>query len=460
MTALWTASSLAHALGLTQDSDWAVSGISTDSRTSKPGDLFVALPGERFDGHDHAAAAMASGAAGVLAQRPVTGVAPDRTLIVADTLAGLATIGAAARARAFLRVAAVTGSVGKTGTKEMLAAMLTAQGLTHASIGNLNNHIGVPLSLARMPASTEYAVFELGMNHPGEIGPLSRLVRPHAGVITWVSPAHLEFFDDETGIADEKATVLDGLEPGGVAILPHDNIHFARLAKAAGDRAVARIASFGIDPQATIRLMDLVQDASGSDVAIEFYGQDFRYRIGVPGRHWAMNSLAALAALDALGGNIDAARPVLAAMTPPKGRGVRSTIPWGTSTLTLIDESYNASPAAMRAALLTMAAVPATRRVAILGDMKELGADAPALHAALASDVIAADVHAVLCCGPLMAALKDALPASRSVIHTATAQDLIPHLASLQAGDLVLVKGSLSMGMAAIVKALSDGRTG
>jgi UDP-N-acetylmuramoyl-tripeptide--D-alanyl-D-alanine ligase len=460
MTALWTSAALTQALGLAPVGNWAATGVSTDSRTLSTGDVFVALVGDRFDGHDHAGAALAAGAAAVVVNRPIAGVPVDRSVIVADTLVALAEIGKAARARAAVRVAAVTGSVGKTGTKDMLAAMLTAQAPTHASIGNLNNHIGVPLSLARMPASSAFAVFELGMNHPGEIGPLSRLVRPDAGVITWVSAAHLEFFESEDGIALEKATVLDGLEPGGVAILPRDNVHFARLEAAAHERAVARIASFGTDPAADIRLMDLVADVSGSDVAVEFYGQAFRYRIGVPGRHWAMNSMAALAALDALGGDIERARPVLAAMTPPKGRGVRSTIPWGGGTLTLIDESYNASPAAVRAALLTMAAVPATRRVAILGDMKELGADAPSLHAALASDVVAADVQAVFCCGPLMTALKDALPADRPVIHTATAEDLIAHLKDLQAGDLVLVKGSLSMGMAAVVKAVAEGRTG
>ncbi|TAD91656.1 MAG: UDP-N-acetylmuramoyl-tripeptide--D-alanyl-D-alanine ligase [Alphaproteobacteria bacterium] len=461
MTALWTSAALAEALGIPCPGAWSATGLSIDSRTVQPGDLFVALPGERTDGHAHVAAALAAGAVGALVSQLVADAPVERQLMVADTLAGLQDIAAAARHRSSARTVAVTGSVGKTSTKEMLLHTLGAQGATHASLGNLNNHIGAPLSLARLPVDATFAVFELGMNHPGEISPLSRLVQPEAAIITWVAAAHLEFFADEGGIADEKATILDGLRTGGVAVLPRDCLHFERLAQHADARAVARIASFGADASADVRLMDVVADADGSTVAVDFYGETLRYRIGVPGRPWVSNSLAVLAAVDALGGDAGAAAAQLETMTPPKGRGVRQVIPWGNGHVMLVDESYNASPAAVRAAIATLALAPAQRRIVVLGDMKELGPTAPALHAGLAHDLGEAGIDHAFLCGPLMAELATAARSVCATTHEADTAALIPVVVeALRPGDAVLVKGSLSMGMARVVQAIATGRIG
>ncbi len=458
MSALWTASEAAQALGLAPSGEWIAQNVSIDSRAVEPGDLFVAIVGEQFDGHDFVAAAFAKGAVAALTTRQ-TGEGPQ--LIVPDTLAGLARLGEAARARSTAKVAAVTGSVGKTGTKEMLALVLRAQGPTHASPGNFNNHIGAPLSLARLSRDAAFAVFELGMNHPGEIAPLSRLVQPAVAIITNVEPVHLEYFANEEGIADEKAAIFAGLPKGGTAILNRDNRHFERLKRHA-DALDLRVLTFGTSDLAGFRLRDSKDDADGVAVEAEIEGTAITYRVGSPGRHWALNSLSVLAAVSALGGDVAKAASTLAGMTAPKGRGAAKTIELpGGGGATLIDESYNASPAAVRAAIAVLAhRKPSAggRRIFVLGDMLELGPSAAAQHQALAADFAAFGIDRVHTVGPLCQGLHEALPHGLRGLHAAKANDIVEDLkADLRPGDVITVKGSLGTKMGVVVAALTAG---
>jgi UDP-N-acetylmuramoyl-tripeptide--D-alanyl-D-alanine ligase len=460
MMALWQASEAGQATGGRVVGGWSAAGISIDSRTLAAGDLFVALHGDRFDGHEYVPQALEAGAAAAMIDRPVAALPGDTPLlIVADSMHGLGALGAAGRARSGARIAAVTGSVGKTSTKEALATVLGRQALTHASAGNLNNHIGVPLSLARLAPEARYAVFELGMNHPGEIAPLSGQVRPHVAIITNVGPAHLEFFADETAIADEKAAILAGLEPGGTAVLNRDNPHYARLARHAMARG-ARILSFGENDVADYRLIDVTLAETGSDVEARHAGATLRYRVGAPGKHWALNSLAVLAAVKALGGDVERAAQDFATVTAPKGRGVFQRVALPAGAITLIDESYNASPLAMRAAFALLEIQrPASggRRIAVLGDMLELGPGAADIHAALAEPLAASAVDLVFAAGPLMRHLFDRLPPAKRGVHAADAASLVaPLTAALKAGDVVTIKGSLGSRMGLVVKALLD----
>ncbi|MFN4089988.1 MAG: UDP-N-acetylmuramoyl-tripeptide--D-alanyl-D-alanine ligase, partial [Alphaproteobacteria bacterium] len=382
-------------------------------------------------------------------------------LLVRDTLEGLQGLGAAARARSAARIAAVTGSVGKTGVKEALALVLGRQAETHASLGNLNNHWGAPLSLARLAPAARYGIFELGMNHAGEIAPLSRLVRPHVAVITTIAPAHAAHFPSVEAIADAKAEIFAGVEAGGVAVLNRDNPYFERLADAARRAGIDSILGFGADPSADARLVGASRQATGSDVEAEIAGRRLAFRIGAPGAHWVANSLAVLAAVHALGADVAAAAAALADMRAPGGRGRRHCIRLEAGSFTLIDESYNASPAAMRAALEVLSLTrpgPGGRRIAILGDMLELGADAPRLHAELADEIGRCDVDLVYATGAGMAHLYRALPPPRRGGHAEDSAALAPVIASVvRAGDIVLVKGSLGMNMARIVRALAPG---
>ena len=464
MTALWQAGEARAATGGRLAGNWAASGVSIDSRSLQPGDLFVALRGDRFDGHDYVRLALEAGAAAAMVDRAITGLAGDTPLlIVADTLRGLEALAAAGRGRSGARIAAVTGSVGKTSTKEALALLLGRQALTHASAGNLNNHIGVPLSLARLAPEARYGVFELGMNHPGEIAPLARQVRPHVAIITNVGPAHLEFFQDEAGIADEKAQIFAGLESGGTAVLNRDNPHYMRLARHAMARK-ARILSFGEHDVADYRLVGVSLGEGGSEIEARHAGESLRYKVGAPGRHWALNSLAVLAAIDALGGDVARAAADFAAVTAPKGRGVFQRLDLPQGEITLIDESYNASPLAMRAAFaLLELQQPGTggRRVAVLGDMLELGPQAAEIHAALAEPLASSAIDLVFTAGPLMRHLHERLPAKKRGRHEADAASLAaPLLAALKAGDVVTVKGSLGSRMGTIVKSLLESAPG
>ena len=410
---LWTAAEAVAATGGATPRDWAASGVSIDTRTLRPGDLFIALQAAR-DGHDFVAQALEKGATAALVSRVPDGVAPDAPLLLVDDVqAALEALGRAGRDRCGARVVAVTGSVGKTSTKEMLAVALRGQGCVHASVASYNNHWGVPLTLARMPRDTDFAVIEIGMNHPGEIGPLARMARPHVALITTVAPAHLEAFDSVEAIAREKAAILEGLEPGGTAVLNADIPTAPVLFGRARDLGVTA-QGFGRAAR-DWRLSQVSVQGDQTVATAEGPGAAFRFTLNTAGAHFAMNALGALAACAALGADPARAARDLADWAPYQGRGVRETVALGGGTLDLIDDSYNANPTSMEAALAVLAATePAGgHRIAILGDMKELGPQGEDLHAALADAAPMQAVDRVHCVGPLMRALHGALPESR-----------------------------------------------
>ena len=436
----------------------AISGVSIDTRTLAPGDLFVALRGPNFDGHDFIEAAAAAGAAAALVRTDNHRIP---AIAVADTQIGLEALARAARSRSAARIVAVTGSVGKTSTKEMLAAALGSAGATHWSGGSLNNHWGVPLSLARMPVAARFGVFELGMNHSGEILALTAQVRPHIAVITTIEAAHLEFFPSVEAIADAKAEIFTGIEPGGAAVLNSDNPHYERLAAAASAAGITRIVGFGGNAMAAARLVDAVPDGAGSIVVAILHGKWLRYRLGLGGRHMALNSLAALAAAELAGADPVVAAEALADLSGLAGRGKQMPIAVAGGEALLIDESYNASPASVRAAIALLGTVPksgAGRRIAVLGDMRELGEQGPALHRGLAPAIAQAGIDLVFTVGPLTRGLWQELPAERRGGWSETASGLVPSLAeALRPGDVVMVKGSHGIRMTDIVKPLIAG---
>jgi UDP-N-acetylmuramoyl-tripeptide--D-alanyl-D-alanine ligase len=459
---LWSSDAIAKAVSGRCSGTWSATGVSIDSRTVAKGDLFIALKGPSFDGHKFVADALEKGAVGALVHDTTldSGEYHNRLVVVKDTFAALEDLARAARARTNAKVIAVTGSVGKTGTKEALKLALSVQGATHATEGNLNNHWGVPLSLARMPTETRYAVFELGMNHPGEIAPLSKLVRPHVCVITTVEAAHLEFFNSVAEIADEKASIMAGLEPGGTAILPSDNPHYTRLA-AAAKKYGARIVAFGTGGDATARLFAWSLTPDGTQVAAEFDGERITYDMIVSGRHWALNSIASIAAAKAVGADIHLAAAALAKLAAPAGRGARRRVPIANGTVLVIDESYNASPAAVRVLADTMAQMhqpvggSGGRLLLALGDMRELGNTAPELHAGLAPSLKAAAVDLVFTAGPMMRNLHEALPREMRGAHAEDVKALIPTVMGvLKPGDVIAVKGSHASRMDLLVDAL------
>ena len=462
MTALWTATeALAATGGTAQGDSWEAFGVSIDSRAVAEGDLFVAIAGPTHDGHDFVGQALAQGAAAALVHRIPEGLpAEARLLVVEDSLEGLRRLAAAARARSNARIVAVTGSVGKTSTKEMLKLALDAAGPTHASVGSFNNHWGVPLSLARLPRDAAFAVFELGMNHAGEIAPLTALVRPHVAIVTSVEAVHMEFFASTRAIAEAKAEIFQGVAPGGLAILPRDNPHYAFLRQAARSAGVSRIASFGSHIEAGARLLDCAVDPQQTVVFALFGDDAISYRIGVSGRQWASNSLAVLLAAGEVGVPLTQAATALAAMTAPKGRGQRQRLTWGGGTIEIIDESYNASPVSMRAAIATLAAAKpgkGGRRIAVLGDMLELGPTGASLHAGLAEAVEYARIDLVFTAGPLMGHLHEALATTRRGGHAAdAAASALQLTAAVKAGDVVMVKGSAGSRMGKVVKALEE----
>ena len=457
---LWTAAEAAAATGGSATPDWRASGVSIDSRTAETGDLFVAIEGPEQDGHAYVGAALAAGAAAALVHRRPPEVAADAPLmLVPDTLAGLTALGRHARARSGARVAAITGSAGKTGTKEALRHALAAQGRTSASVASYNNLWGVPLSLARMPRDAAFGVFEVGMNHAGEIAPLARLIRPDVAVVTNVEAAHIAYFPSLEAVADAKAEIFEGLEPGGVCVLNRDNAFFDRLCAAASRRPGIRIVSFGLgDADATAREVSL--DASGADIAAEIGGRRIDYRVGLPGRHWVLNSLAVLAAVDALGADPVRAAESLRSLDPLPGRGKPHSAVCGGGSFTLIDESYNANPASMRAAIETLGRVPPSgigRRIAILGPMRELGEDAAAYHEDLAGPLIESGVDTVLAVGDMRAVI-DRLPAAMRGATAETGEALAESAASaIGPGDVVMVKGSNASRMDLVVARLLRG---
>ena len=467
MSALWTSAEVARALAPAAiAAPFDANGVTFDSRAVAKDDLFFALSGETTDGHGFVGEAFKRGAAAAVVSRDVEGA--GGTLIrVPDTLKALASLGRAGRRRSTARIASVTGSVGKTSTKDALRAMLAAQAPTSASAASFNNHVGVPISLARMPREARYGVFEIGMNHPGEIEPLARQVEAHVGVITNVGPVHIGHMGSEEAIADEKGCLFAGMAEGAVAVLNRDSHHYDRLAGQARRFGVSRLVGFGRSEAAEARLLSCSLQDTGSDVAALIHGRRIEYRLGAAGEHWVLNSIAALAVVEALGANVVEAAATLKGIGASPGRGARRMLKFGAGTVELLDESYNANPVSMRAMLALLARTePARggRRLLAMGDMRELGEGADAYHAGLADAVAASGAAQVFLCGPHMQALWPLLaPAQRGVHRPDSAALAGDVAAALRAGDVIAVKGSLGSKMKNVVDAIvaaSDGEAG
>ncbi len=464
MTALWTSAEAVRATGGVCTQEWLAKGVSIDTRSLQNGDLFVALKDQR-DGHEFVKRAFELGAAAALVSHVPEGVAADAPLLVVpDVLAALSALGQAARARFKGKVVAVTGSAGKTSTKEMLRTVLGDQGTVHAAEKSFNNHWGVPLTLARLPREVDFAVVEIGMNHPGEIGPLAKLTRPHVAIVTNVAAVHLAAFKDVAAIAREKAAIFDGLEPGGTAVLNRDLETYPILRRRVGSRLV-RFGSIG-RPEFALKLLKLGENSTCVKARVR--GQEILFKVSAPGRHLAMNALAVLAAVEALGGDLGRAALSLASWVPPIGRGTRWKVGLGYAAIdgfiTLVDESYNANPASMEAALDVLAAtrvehgvgrVSEGRRIAFLGDMLELGPQETALHAGLAGLEAMVGIDLVHCCGMRMRALHDALPSGKRGEWVKDSSELSQRARKLlDAGDVAMVKGSNGAKMALVVDAI------
>ncbi len=462
MTSLWTVAEIVAATGGRPEglSDGPISSISIDSRDIAPEALFVAIKGDTHDGHDFVGKALESGASAALVSESFFAAHGGRSLIVVpDTLEGLVALGRAARDRSRAQVVAVTGSAGKTTTKEAIRTVLSAAGETHFSIKSFNNHWGVPLMLARMPRQAQFGVFEIGMNHPGEITPLVKLVRPHIAVITTVAAAHLQFFNSVSDIAAAKAEIFLGLEPGGTALLnaDHDWLHILfNLARKAG---VGRVVTYGFDESADWRIERIDASGSGSRARIVHEGHSVDLRLQVPGRHMVANAVAALAVAHLSGEGTKVALDALAKFGAPEGRGETTRLGPADKPLILVDESYNANLASMAAAMEVYAAVkPAGgSKVLVLGDMLELGPQGPALHASLKEKVLETNAEKVFLVGPWMESLAEVLRNDTTVTHAQTIEEIAETiLASLAYGDAVMVKGSKGVRLAGLVQAIRD----
>lgn len=458
MSALWTSDEVKAALtGASIGAPFEATGVTFDSRAVGPGDLFFALSGETTDGHAFVAEALERGAAAAVVSRDVEG-ARGTLVRVPDTMKALVELGRAARRRSGARIASVTGSVGKTSTKDALRAMLSAQAPTSASVASYNNHVGVPVSLARLPRDARYGVFEIGMNHPGEIEPLARQVEAHVGLVTNVGPVHIGHMGSEEAIADEKGCLFAGMVEGAVAVLNRDSRHYERLVGKARHFGVSRIVGFGRHEAAEARLVSCDLQDSGSDVAALIHGRRIEYRLGAAGEHWVLNSVAALAVVDAIGADVVKAAAVLAGVKASPGRGARRMLKFGEGTIELLDESYNANPVSVRAMLAVLAQTepqPGGRRILALGDMRELGDGADGYHAGLADAVTASGAAQVFLCGPHMEALWHRLAPEQRGVHRADSAALAGDLpAVLRAGDVVAVKGSLGSKMKIVVDAI------
>ena len=450
---LWTSQEVRAATGGYIEGDWVVSGISIDTRTLAKGDLFVALIAER-DGHDFVLDALGKGAGAALVSKRPEGLSADAPLIlVEDVQKALEALGTAARTRSKAKILAITGSVGKTSTKDMLRTVLEKQGRTHASVASYNNHWGVPLTLARMPAETEYGVFEIGMNHPGEIAPLARLVRPDAVLITTVSAAHLEAFESVEAIAAEKASIIEGLSPDGTAVLNAD-IPTASVLRHVADQTQSVQIWFGcgaVDAQLTV--CDTRDDTTYSQAKLG--AKDLSYELRSLGSHFALNALGAIAALEAVGADAEKAAKDISLWQPVEGRGSRSFVSTLFGKIEVIDDAYNANPASMAAALEVLSIAKCERRIAILGDMKELGHSAQDIHANLADLASLNDIDAIHLVGPLMGSLYQKLPSKQRGVHVNTAAEMVKIAADiLNAGDCILIKASLGTGLGAVVKTI------
>ena len=460
--ALWTVDELLKATGgkLHGTVSKPLTAVSIDSRAVREGDIFIAIKGDRHDGHDFVANALKAGAGLSVVSR----VTPEMTAqgpvleVAEDPLKGLVNMGLAARARAQGQIVAVTGSVGKTSTKEMLRVALSASGETHASAASFNNHWGVPLTLARMPRETAFGVFEIGMNHAGEITPLTGMVQPHVAIITTIAASHLGNFDSLDGIADAKAEIFTGVVQGGHAVISRDTPYFERLAAAAEACGITDVVSFGKHPESDVRMEQVALHADCCCVTASVFGETVIYKLGLPGEHMAVNSLCVLAAAKLMGADLARAALALAGAAPAKGRGVRERLRMEGGELMLIDESYNANPASVGAALALLGASQPGwrgRRIAVLGDMLELGTQGPQLHASLLEPMDAAKVDVLYAAGPLMANLWDRVPGERRGAYAATSEALRDALlAGLRPGDVVMIKGSLGSRMGPLVEAI------
>lgn len=463
MSLLWTSEALVAAmdgrpLGPMPE---GISGISIDSRSLQPGDAFFAIKGEAMDGHDFATAAIKAGA-GVLVvaegKLPSLGRLTAPIIVVEDVLVALEKLGVASRARSQAKIIAVTGSAGKTTTKEALRHVLQAVGKVHASAQSFNNHWGVPLTLARMPDDCDYAVFEIGMNHPDEIRPLVKMVRPHVAIVTMIAAAHLGFFRNLDEIAKAKAEIFEGLEPEGAAVLNRDDARFKILEKMAQAAGVEHVYGFGENARSTFKLVKCELHADHSDITARISGHEVTARIGAPGRHMVQNVLAVLGAAHLVGADLDKVALALADLSAERGRGKRHVLRHSGGMITLIDESYNANPASMAAAMALLNAAPVTgegRRIAVLGDMLELGDHSAKLHMALAELIVGTGTQMVFLGGPEMRALAEILPAEIETEYRAGVEELKPVLlAALKPGDVVMIKSSKGIGFAKLVDAL------
>lgn len=458
---IWSAvEALEVTKGVCSSDDWSVTGISIDTRTIEKGDMFVALIGDHGNGHDYVSAALEKGAVVALVDHLVDGVDEGKQLVVKDTLKAMEDLARAARARSSAKIIGVTGSVGKTTTKEMLNAVLSGQGQTHASIKSYNNHWGVPLSLAGMHAGTDFGVFEMGMNHPNEITPLTQMVKPDIAIITAIAPVHIEHFENGIdGIIEAKAEIFNGMISGGSVILNHEHESFTALKKKAEEKEL-KVYSFGEDEEADGKIINCLEAANGSRVKAKILDESVEFSLQIAGRHIACNAMAVLLAVKLAGGDVQKAIKSLAQQEPIMGRGKRELIDSGVkdNPITLIDESYNASPLAMNAAFKVLALVDpgrGGRRIAVLGDMLELGAESGKMHADLALPLKASNVDLVYTCGKNMKKLYDQLPANQRGAHKDTSQELaqiVPDV--LVPGDVVMVKGSLGSKMGLVVEAL------
>ena len=455
---LWTAAEIAAATGGTTHGDFEANGVAFDSREVGPGNLFIAMKGEATDGHRFLPKAFAAGASGAIVSEAIA----EPHVLVADTFAALNDLGRASRARSGARIVGVTGSVGKTGTKEALFAALerAAPGSAHRSVKSYNNHTGVPLSLSRMPREARYGIFEMGMSAAGELAALTRLVRPHVAIVTAIAPAHRAFFASDEDIADAKGEIFQGLEPGGIALVPFDSPHRDRLIAAARPHA-ATILTFGLGEGADIRAREVVAMPGGSLVTAELPAGALTFTIAQPGEHWVSNALAVIGAVEAVGGDLAAAGLALAELAGLKGRGERHRIAAGAGEALLIDESYNANPSSMRATLRTLGAEPVSgKRIAVLGAMKELGETSDSFHAGLAEPLLAAGVELAILVGDEMAPLAKALGQKVKISHVPDASSALePLREAIGPGDAILVKGSNSIGLAAVVEALASGKS-
>jgi UDP-N-acetylmuramoyl-tripeptide--D-alanyl-D-alanine ligase len=452
---LWTAFDVAAAVDGEVHGAFNASGVAFDSREVGPGDLFVALTGETTDGHRFLDKAFAAGAAGAI----VSDACGGPHVRVADTTAALDALGLAARKRMLGKVIGVTGSVGKTGVKEALFACLDRAwpGEVHRSVKSYNNHTGVPLSLARMPASTRVGIFEMGMNHAGELSKLTALVRPHVAIVTAIAPAHSAYFADEGEIADAKGEIFEGLEPGGIAIVPYDSPHRDRLIASARPFA-AKIVTFGTAEAADISLQDVMPMPNGTLVSLVLPDAEITFTIAPPGEHWISNAMAVIAAVWAVGGDLAAAGLAFAEMPGLPGRGQRTKVPIKGGELLVIDESYNANPASMAATIAMLGAEKADRRIVVLGEMRELGAGSPGYHADLAQPLIDARVEKALLVGSEMIALANALEGRIDFAHVPDASAAIESLKGMIApGDAILIKGSNAIGLSRVVEQLRSG---